>query len=251
MPKISELPVETVITGDDVLPIVDTTSTTTKQVTVASVLAYINANAMITQDQVAPAYAVGLALTGASLVEVGQTITTPGFSATYTRTPAAAVLTDTDGTAPKNVISTPSSFSSNATFVKNTYGQSVTFTLTANEAGGPSRTAAASITWAQRVYYGVAVAGAYTEAFIKALPTSTITTSLGRTFSVTAGATQRIYYAFRSAYGVPTFSVGGFTGGFHLAASGVSVTNAAGFTETYNVWESDNVNLGATTVGVS
>ncbi len=207
--------------------------------------------APLTQDQILSAYTVALSLTGASLVVLGSTVATPAFTAAYARTAAAAVLTDTDATTPLSVIGTPTTFASTGSFTKSTFGQSVTFTLTANEAGSPSKTSTATVTWAQLVYYGAAVPGTLNEGFIQALASSSLATSRARTFTATAGATQRIYYAFRSAFGTPTFTVGGFTGGFTLAASAVPVTNAAGVTENYDIWASDNLNLGVTTVGVS
>jgi hypothetical protein len=71
------------------------------------------------------------------------------------------------------------------------------------------------------------------------------------TFTANAGATQRIAYAFPARYsGVPVFNVGGFEGGFSLAST-FQFTNASGYTETYDVYLSDNVNLGSTTVKVS
>lgn len=206
--------------------------------------------ARVTQDMILPAFTISLGLTGASQVEVGQTVATPAFTASYARTAAAAVLTDDQGTAPRNVIATPTAFSSSGTFVKNSYGSVANFTLTANETGGPSKTSGASIQWLQRVFLGVAVPGTLNAAFITALANNPIASGYGRTFSVTAGATQKIYYAFRSAYGTPTFSVGGFAGGFSLVASAVAVTNAFAFTENYDLWASDNLNLGATTVVV-
>jgi hypothetical protein len=205
----------------------------------------------ITQDQVLASFAVSLSLSSASAVLLGSTVTHPAFTASYNRTPAAAVLTDDQGSSPKNVISTPNSFASNGAFTKNTFGSSATFTLTANEAGGPSKTSSQTITWLQPVYWGAAVPATINASFIQALSGSALASSRARTFSATAGATQKIYYAFRSAFGTPTFTVGGFTGGFSLVASAVAVTNGAGITENYDVWASDNVNLGATTVQVS
>jgi hypothetical protein len=206
--------------------------------------------AALTLDQIAAAYTVSLALTGAALVEAGQTVATPAFTASYARTPAAAVLTDTVPTTPQNVIGTPTSFSSTGTFTKS-YGQSVTFTLTANETGGPSKTSSAAISWGQKEFWGNAVPGTPNAAFIAALPSSALTLSRARTFTSTAGATERLYFACRSAYGTPTFTVGGFAGGFHLAAGAVAVTNGQGVTENYDLWESDFPGLGATTVVVT
>jgi hypothetical protein len=160
------------------------------------------------------------------------------------------VLTDTNGTTALSVVATPTSFSSTGTFTKTVAGQFVTWTLTANESGGPSRTASTTTYWAQKVFRGQAVPGTPNAAFIAALPQATL--ALGfLSFSATAGATQRLYFAARSALGTPSFTVGGFAGGFHLAAAGVAVTNAHGVTENYDLWESDNLNLGATDVVVN
>ncbi len=204
--------------------------------------------APLTYDQIAPAYSVSLA-GSVSLIEVGATLATPAFTASYARTPAAAVLTDTDGTTPEDVIGTPSAFSSTGSFTKSVPGQYVTWTLTANETGGPSRTATVTTYWAQKIYMGYAVPATLNEAFIEALPQSQL--SLGFVgFTSSCGGSERLYYAARSALGTPTFTVGGFAGGFHLAAT-VSVTNANGFVENYDLWESDSLGLGITNVVVS
>ena len=206
----------------------------------------------LTQDMILPAYTVSLSLTGGLLRDLGQSVVSPAFTAAYNRPPAAAVLTDTDGNPPTDVIATPTSFSSPFSFIRNVFGQSVTFSLTANEAGGPSKVATQAMTWTNRVFFGNAVTpGAYNEAFIEGLPNNPLTTVKGRVFTSTAGATERIYYVLRSAFGTPNFNVGGFDGGFHLAAAAVSVTNAFGIAENYDVWESDNVNLGTIQVTVT
>jgi hypothetical protein len=44
--------------------------------------------------------------------------------------------------------------------------------------------------------------------------------------------------------------VGGFEGGFSKAAT-FDFTNASGYTESYDVWLSDEMNLGSTSVKVS
>ncbi len=265
--KFSELPAAVSVSGSDVIPILQ--GGVNKKATVDqlpgggalippgstnAVLQRLGTAdpffAVLTLDQIAAAYSCSLALVGASLVEAGQSVATPAFTASYARTPAAAVLTDTVPTAPKDVIGTPTSFSSSGTFALG-YGASVTFTLTASEAGGPSKASSATISWGQKEFWGNAVPGTPNAAFIAALPSSALALSRGRTFTSTAGATERLYFASRSAYGTPTFTVGGFAGGFHLAASAVAVTNAHGVTENYDLWESDNLNLGTTTVVVS
>lgn len=206
--------------------------------------------APLTADMIAAAWSVSMA--GSQTLEVSQTVSNPAFTAAYPsgRPPVAAVLTDTDGNAPVNVIGSPTSFNSPYSFQKNTYGGGVTFTLTANESGGGSKTSNTSFTWLQRVYYGVATPGTLDQAFVTALSSNPLASSRSRTFSVNAGSGQKIYYVFRSAYGTPTFTVGGFAGGFSLATT-ISITNTYGFSENYDVWVSDNSSLGSTTVVVS
>jgi hypothetical protein len=206
----------------------------------------------LTEDMLAPAYAITMSLASpfVTLVEVSNSIVQPAFTATYNSTAITAVLTDNNGNPSKNVISTPTSFFSNNTFVKNTYGQSVTFTLTSSN-GLATKTATQTITWAQKVFWGTGTAGQTGETFIESLANSAIQTSRARTFSITAGSGQKIYYAYRTAFGAATFTVGGFAGGFTLVATNISITNAYGFTETYTLYESDNANLGTITIVVS
>ena len=59
-----------------------------------------------------------------------------------------------------------------------------------------------------------------------------------------------IYYASPLAYGNPTFEVGGFTGGFTLADT-FTFTNVNGYSESYQLWQSDSTSLGDTTVTIS
>lgn len=75
------------------------------------------------------------------------------------------------------------------------------------------------------------------------------------TFVVNADqAGEYIWFAFRDQLqtddGNPTFTVGGFPGGFTDKGT-VSHTNDSGFTETYRLWRSDNAALGSTTVVVT
>ena len=50
-------------------------------------------------------------------------------------------------------------------------------------------------------------------------------------------------------FGVPKFTVGGFEGGFSLVAT-IDFTNSSNYTEPYNIYKSENSNLGNTTVNV-
>lgn len=203
----------------------------------------------ITQDIILDGFSVFLF--GGGFVELGQTVANPSFTATYNRVSATAVLTDTEGNT-LDVTSTPTSFNSNGTFQKTVFNDSVVFVLTANDALNTAvfKTSNAVMSWVQNSYYGVGPAGQNTAAFIQSL-TGFLTNVRGTVFSVTAGPTDKVYFACRAAYGAPTFIVGGFAGGFTLVSNTISVTNTYGIIEDYELYESDNLNLGSITVTVS
>lgn len=187
---------------------------------------------------------------GSVLIEVGTQAVWPSFVANYNKSITSASLTDTDGTTPLDVTLSPTSFSSTGIFQKNVYGNVVTFTLTADDGTGP-KTAQVTLEWVQRVYYGVAAAGQSGEAFIKTLPNSPLSNTKVRTFTLNAvGPSDSMYFACRSAYGPATFMVDGWIGGFDLVGT-YPVTNAAGVTENYDLYETAQPGLGMTTIGVS
>lgn len=198
-------------------------------------------------DMLSPSFAI--TLSGGFALEVGATLTTPAFTATYTTSPTSVILTDSDASPPKDVSGTPNSFNANFTTTKNTVGATKICTITASN-GIVSKTANTTFTWEQKHYHGVGTAGQTTAAFILSL-IGTLSLVQPNTFTVTAGATQKIYFASRAAFGTPTFTVGGFSGGFNLVSNVISVTNLSGITENYQLWESTNVNLGLTTVVVT
>lgn len=111
-------------------------------------------------------------------------------------------------------------------------------------------TKTASIQWLNGVYTGAAAApAAINSAFVRTL-TKSLQSGKGKTFTVNAATGAYIWYACPDRYGTPSFNVGGFDGGFSKVAT-VDYTNPSGYTESYQVWRSDNAGLGATTVKVS
>lgn len=131
-------------------------------------------------------------------------------------------------------------------------GESVTFRLSATISGG-THTKDATLTYVNERIWGVSAVdiddGTKIDTF-RAAQSKELSNALAKTFAVTAGSGEYIYYLIRSALGTPTFTVGGFEGGFALNAT-VSWPNARGFTEDFDVWRSDNPSLGATTVVVT
>ena len=81
-------------------------------------------------------------------------------------------------------------------------------------------------------------------------PNQSISDNKNRTIKVNAINDEYIYYAFPSRLGTPIFKVGGFEGGFSKVST-ISFTNIYNFTENYDIYKSDNVNLGDTTIVIS
>ena len=107
------------------------------------------------------------------------------------------------------------------------------------------------LTFANKIYYGVAAApSTINDTFLLGLVNKVLATSRAKTFTVNAGSNQYIWYAVPSLFGVCSFKVGGFEGGF-TKVSTFNHTNASGGKTNYDVYRSDNINLGENTVIVS
>lgn len=125
------------------------------------------------------------------------------------------------------------------------------FTLSVTDERGAVATAKTGVIFLNGVYYGVVSQGATLDSTAILKLTRKLQSGKAITFSATAGASQHIAYALpTNGYGTPKFNVGGFDGGFSKAAT-IIFENASGHTENYDVWLSDNLNLGSTTVKVS
>lgn len=198
------------------------------------------------------AFAINSFAASVGVLEVGADAVAPGFVASYNNTPTSADLTNDDNAESKNVVATPTVFTSDATYTESANNAAVQFTLTADDGTGPVA-ANASIAWRPRVFYGVGVDGLSSEADIEGLANQPLRSGLAITFGITAGATDHIYYAAPSSYGTPTFQVGAFPGGFILESAAVSVTNGTSnpVAQNYDLWKSVNPNLGSVTVQVT
>lgn len=124
-----------------------------------------------------------------------------------------------------------------------------TFTLSVSD-GKNTANANKSINFYNKKYYGVATERSeYDSGFILGLNGSLVNGRTGN-FTVNAGERQYIYFAIPTSFGTPTFTIGGFSGGFDLVNT-IDFTNASGYTTKYNIYRSTNANLGNTTVVVS
>lgn len=198
-------------------------------------------------DQLTPPFTINLQTT--NLVEVGQTVTNPAFTATYfffptqPVTPQIDIFADSDNLGSQNVESTPNAFNSIFSFTKNTFGASVTFTLTSTVAP-ITKSVSTDITWTQKLYWGIGIPAQSGAGFITSLAGQALTTSKDFAFSINPGVGEKVYFACRSAYGDVVFTVHDVEGGFTKTGT-FSVTNTYGFVENYDLYESDNTNLGS------
>lgn len=216
---------------------------------------------VLTQDQIAPSFSCNLAYGGSNPVEVGFTVVQPAFTASYNRTPAVVTLNDGSGAIGIPLPATSFAYDGNSTlpsrnYQKTTVNQSVTFTLSANESGGPVKTSSRSITWEGRAFYDTKTPpGSLDATFIASLTGQALEPSFARTIIFAAGSnTKKFYYAFPSSFGAPNtfkdFNTG-FQVPFSKVASSVNVTNSYSVTIAYDIWASDNFMNASLTVVVS
>lgn len=182
-----------------------------------------------------------------SIAEIGSTISSVSLSYAMNKD---ALRMQLDGSTISNTTATGIISLSNLSLITNK-----TWTLRAQD----SRMAQTSqwvsrnvtLTFTNKVKYGAAsIPAVLDDSFINGLQNQTLSTGKVRSFSVTAGQGKYIWYALPSSYGTCSFTVGGFTGGFRLIST-QDHTNESGATVQYNIYRSDNPNLGTTLVTVS
>ena len=125
-----------------------------------------------------------------------------------------------------------------------------TYTLNVTDERGATDSGSTTVQFRNGTYYGAVASGTNITNDVLLGLTKALNTSKAATITVNAGAGQQILYAIPTRYGTPTFNVGGFDGGFTKAKT-FDFKNASGYTESYDVWLSENAGLGNTTVKVS
>lgn len=123
------------------------------------------------------------------------------------------------------------------------------FTLNAND-GIKDVSKTMSFTFTNRVIWGSSISTTYDVTLINSLQNYRLST--GRNVgNITANAAsgEYIYFCLPTSYGVPTFTVNGFIGGFE-AVNNVNFTNRYGYTTEYTIYRSDNPSLGSLTINV-
>lgn len=144
-----------------------------------------------------------------------------------------------------------------------TTGWTTTFTLTMTDAGSTaggksptSDTKTLNFNFSSKVYYGVSTNSSLTAAQAKALGNNWSATTSRAKSGVTINATgsNRIWFAFPARLGTPVFRAGSESappGGFTHQSGTVSIENDDGFTETYNLYYSNQTGLGSTVIYIS
>lgn len=143
-----------------------------------------------------------------------------------------------------------SSSATNVTLTGLALKSNTTYTLYVKDARGATAQRNITLAFRYRAYWGVAAASStYNSSFILGLAGSALTSTRARTITLSANTDEYIYYAIPVSFGTPTFNVGGFDGGFTKVAT-IDHTNASGSTASYNIYRSDNANLGTQTIKI-
>lgn len=170
-----------------------------------------------------------------SVQELGAVVESIGLSYAFNKTATKIELDGEDITADY--------------FAKQLTGLSLTetktWTLKATDERGATASKTATLYFYNGVYYGVG-----TESVGVSELTKELSNTRKRSFTVTAGEGEYVWYALPARLGECTFTVGGFKGGFMLYAT-MDYENTEGYTESYYIYRSDNANLGTITVEVS
>lgn len=196
--------------------------------------------------------------TGGTNLEKGETSLTKTLSFNITEpsgshTVVSIVITGTDASNSGNIVGGGLISTHDVTLNTDT-NTTYTITVTSSQTG-INVTDVEAFAFLNRVFWDNSTSGTYNEAFIKALSNNAFDANYVHSFTVTAGASEYIYYAVPKDYtsnpylNPPYFYVGGFAGGFEIAQNDISYTYG-GNTEDYILYKSVNPNLGLTSISV-
>jgi hypothetical protein len=185
-------------------------------------------------------------------LELGQTVTNPTCSATYSGTPTSASITNTDSISSPLVLASP--FTS-GTIVGSFYHTTITTTTVQLTATGSStQTANQTYTWNPRIFGGLGTAGA-TSTVTASGTTAVLSTSdalpsaglgaetVGQTFGPYSPSSQTIYLLLTGGSHTFTDATTGFPFAFNTPTT-VTFVNEFGVTITMYLYQSTNVLTG-------
>jgi hypothetical protein len=167
--------------------------------------------------------------------EKGSTITSLTFSWTYNGTPVNQTIS-TFG------VVTPAALRSK-TFNSLAIISDITYTLQATDANANVATANTAVQFQNRRFWGVSANPSPTALDIPLLAGNELSNTRVQTKTLNGGG-MYLVFAWPSSFGVPTFIVNSLPShGWQLTT--VLYTNGLGFTESYDIWRSSNVQFGS------
>lgn len=178
------------------------------------------------------------------LAEIGSTVNTVDFTWVIGGTPTVLKINNTDialGT-------------SQITLSDLGLEEDKEFTLYAEDRKANNVSATTQLLFVNKVFHGVQeIPSEYNTSFINKL-VGQLQTGKEGVIDVVANENQYIYYALPKSYedlhGDCVFTSGGFSGGFTKIDT-ISYINDYGVATDYNIWKSDNANLGQTNIIIS
>ena len=176
-----------------------------------------------------------------STAAFGQTVTQVKLSYELNKTPETLTING-------EIMSNPSKSGS---FMKNgSWTSNRSFSLVAVDDRNNFVSKSATLSFMNYIKWGV-VNNTYTYSEIMPhLSEQVLSDNKARTITVNAGSSQYIWYAVPSRLGNCNFNVGGFDGGFSKIGT-INYTNTYNYSEDYDVYRSDNINLGNTKVVIN
>lgn len=125
------------------------------------------------------------------------------------------------------------------------------FRLTIKDAEGSMTSKDISFSFYPKVYYGSKVLTDTIDSnYITGLSKGDLKSGRGGTYAITVASGQYGIIAFPKSFGTPSCKIGGFD--TDLTSLGtVSVTNASGYTQDYNVYRTPNPSLGSISMVIS
>ena len=179
-------------------------------------------------------------LSGGGDYEKGQAVADVNLSWILNKTPISQTLDQGIGTILPGI--------TNHDIIGANLVADITYTITVDDGTSVAQNST-SFRFLNRVHWGIGAPDQTSDSFILNLANSVLTNQRQRTINFNIGAGQRGYYVLPLSFGIPVFVVGGFEGGFELVGQ-VSHINLYGHTEFYNIYQTEQENLGDTTVVV-
>ena len=128
------------------------------------------------------------------------------------------------------------------------YTTNTSFKLECTDKNNKAYSKTVQLSFANGLYYGTSSSTNYNSELISSL-TKIITNTKARNVTVNAADNEYIYICMPTRLGTPTFFIGGFEGGLEKMAT-ISFANTYSYSEDYDIYRSDMIGLGDTTITI-